>query len=441
MNNVFFKITCFVLLSVILCSCQDNNPSVALLVQAQKLANNNPTEALILLDSIQTDNLDEDKYMQYIIARVQAKYKNNKSIVEDTLIFDARDYFETKENFAQSALAHFYSGGVYSQKNMMGKALKSYMEAASYAQLSKDTILMARSQYNIGYQYYKQDVMDSAISHYKKALDIFDKVRDVDTLKMQAIHSMGSALFSNYDLDSSYYYINKGLNLAKSTNNQKYQSIFTKNLGIIDRVRGDYTEAKTKLYFSLTQTTSSLDSLRIYLNLAKLYNTTEQLDSAHYYTDLLKNRLSEITDKEVILGTYSSLSEYNKLLGNYIDALRYADLESKMKENIKGESQLLELLSADKEYVLGLKNKEAHHFRVQVLFWSMIGGIVFIALLILSLSLSRISKRDKKEIELQAQKYRNIKEQLISMGAEYKDIEAEIASMLNDEDEEDNKKE
>lgn len=404
-----------------------------MLIQAQKLAENNPQEALALLDSISIEEMDKDNYMQYIVIRIQAKYKNNESIAKDTSIFEARNYFETKGNLSQLALAYFYSGGVYYQNKNIGEALKSFMEADSYANLSKDTILSARSQNNIGHLYYEQDVMDSAIFHYRLALNHYNNVNDADLLKMQTIHSIGTAFYSNYDLDSSYYYLNKGLELAKFTDNQKYQSIFTKNLGIIDRVRGDYKDATIKLHSSLAQTMSSVDSLRIYFNLSKLYNSTEQLDSSRFYTDLLQTHLPEITDRGVLKGTYSSLLEYNKQIGNYIDALRYAELELKLVDTIKSESQLQELFNADKEYTLRQKDKQAAMFRTQACFWLIIGGVILASLLILCVCLFKLSKKHKKEINLQAAKYRNIKEQLIIMGAEYKDIEAEIASMLDDE--------
>lgn len=433
MKNILFRITCFFLLPILLFSCQENNSSPELLIKAQKLAENNPVEALALLDSIPTENMDENSYMQYIIARVQAKYKNNQSIAEDTLIFKARDFFDIKGNSVQSALANFYSGGVYYQNKRIGESLKSYMKADYYANLSKDTILSARSLNNIGHLYYEQDVMDSAIFHYRLALDCYDRVKGADSLKMQTIHSIGTAFYSNYDLDSSNFYLNKGLDLAKITNNQKYQIVFTKNLGIIDRVRGNYKEGIGRLHSSLSQTTSSIDSLRIYFNLAKLYNDTEEFDSAHFYTDLLKNRLPEITDRAVLKGTYSSLLEYNKQIGNYIDALRYAELELKLAETIKAESQLKELFGADKEYTLEQKDKQNNQFKTQVCFWLIIGGVILASLLILCMCLFKLSKKHKKEIALQTKKYRNIKDQLITMGAEYKDIEAEIASILDDE--------
>lgn len=62
-----------------------------------------------------------------------------------------------------------------------------------------------------------------------------------------------------------------------------------------------------------------------------------------------------------------------------------------------------------------------------------IATVVCLVLLIFSISIFKIHKRDKKEIELQEEKYRRIKDQLLVMAAEYKDIEAEIEAILDED--------
>lgn len=56
--------------------------------------------------------------------------------------------------------------------------------------------------------------------------------------------------------------------------------------------------------------------------------------------------------------------------------------------------------------------------------------IIFISSLILLGLLFKLSQKHKKEINLQAKKYQNIKDQLKLMAVEYNEIEAEIASIL-----------
>lgn len=63
----------------------------------------------------------------------------------------------------------------------------------------------------------------------------------------------------------------------------------------------------------------------------------------------------------------------------------------------------------------------------------LIATVVCLVLLIFSISIFKIHKRDKKEIKLQEEKYRRIKDQLLVMAAEYKDIEAEIEAILDED--------
>lgn len=419
-------------------SCKEN-PGSALLIQAQKLAENSPAEALALLDSIPNpEAMEKGEYMQYIITRTQAKYKDNQSVADDTLIFEAQRYFDTKGNTAQSALAHFYSGYVNYQNKKPDKALSSFMEAENYAREAHDNILTGRSHNNIGFQYYEQDIMDSAIFHYKLALDYYDKEKDTDAvLKMKAMYTLGSAFYVNYDLDSAFLYYSKGLELAKETGNQKYKDIFTNHEGVVLRVKGDYREAAGKLHDALTETVAAEDSVRIYLNLAKLFNSTQQADSAKYYTRLLLTRLPEIKDKYILSSIYGSLSKYNKLEGAYFEALQYADLSKNTNKEIASENQSLDLLKADKDFYLAKKDKQYSELLSSLYFYSSLGAVVLIVVLFFVVLAYRQNKKDKEIIRQEAEKYRKFKEYLISANKDYPQIEAEIKAMLEDENESD----
>ena len=105
------------LAAILFCSCKKQNPSVGILVRAQSIVENNPQEALLLLDSIpHPQEMDKNHYMQYIVARVQARYKTYQDIKNDTLIVEAYKYFDDKNDPEKSALAHYYTSCVYNQK-------------------------------------------------------------------------------------------------------------------------------------------------------------------------------------------------------------------------------------------------------------------------------------------------------------------------------------
>ncbi|MBF0577403.1 tetratricopeptide repeat protein [Dysgonomonas sp. GY617] len=423
------------LISFVLFSCKENKVTVDLLIQAQKIADSKPSDALVLLDSIPNpENLDKDNYMQYIVTRTQARFKNGQDISNDTLIFEAQNYFDSRNDPHNSALAHFYAGNVYYKRDLPDKALDSYLNAEVYARSSGDNILTGKSLYNIGYQYYNQDVIDSAIVHYNQALACFDQEPDTDLLKMQLLYSLGSAYFTKEDIDSAFITYNKGLELATKLDNPKYLTIFVNHLGVALGEKGMYKEASEKLHTSLGKVTSTVDSLRIYLNLSILHNRTGGLDSAQFYGNLITIRLNEISNKYVLRSVYGALKETYKMQRNYAEALRYTDLHSKTNQEIHNEEQSLELLVADKNFGLNQKEKQHAIYIGQVRYWLIVGGGLLLSLLILFVFSFRLNKKHKKEYSLQVEKYDHLKYRLTKMSYDTDKLEAELKSILDDND-------
>lgn len=102
-------------------ACNPQPEAPTLLQQAQAVIETHPDSAMQLIDSIfyPEGTLEKKHYMQYLVTRVQARYKNFRPVAEDTLIFKVRDYFTAHDkDLKQSTLAWFYSGCVYrEQKN------------------------------------------------------------------------------------------------------------------------------------------------------------------------------------------------------------------------------------------------------------------------------------------------------------------------------------
>lgn len=113
------NILLFVLCLFLLVACNPQPEAPVLLEQAQLLMEDNPDSALLLIDSIfyPEKSLNKHDYMYYQVAKVQAKYKAYRPVKEDTLIFEARRYFEKhNKDLKKNSLAHFYSGCVYREQ-------------------------------------------------------------------------------------------------------------------------------------------------------------------------------------------------------------------------------------------------------------------------------------------------------------------------------------
>lgn len=151
-------------------ACNPQGEAPSLLIKARNLAESNPDSAMQFIDSIfdPESSLNKEQYMQYLVTRVQVRHKNYRDITEDTLIFDAAQYFKQHdEDLKQTALAQFYSGSVLRQQKQYKPAMVYYKEAESYAQKSTDPSLQGLVEYNIG------DLLAEQGLHYK-ALDRYN---------------------------------------------------------------------------------------------------------------------------------------------------------------------------------------------------------------------------------------------------------------------------
>lgn len=416
-------------------SCKKDNTSIDLLKQAQNIAESNPDYALTLLDSISNpENMDKDNYMQYIVIQVQAKQRSKQDITNDTLIFEAQRYFDKKNNAEQAALAHYFAGRVYRAKNMSDEALESFLQSEPYAIQSHNNVLAGKGVHIMGNLYYEQGITDTAIVLYKKALSYYEKEKDTDKYKMQVANEIGRAYDEIKDVDSAYVYFQKAEKYADTLGDKEFKVAISNNLGYIYFRMKDYDKSLNYLNNVLKQTSDAKIYAKTYLILSDLYNAKNQPDSARYYINLSEKSLAEIGDNQTLKVLYNSFVDYCKQVGDYKQALYYKELGDSIKNVITKNERPLSLLTADKNFHLDQKDKQVDQLRKYAYLYLLVGIVICIILILFAVSIFKIHKRDKEEIKFQEEKYRRIKDQLLAMAAEYKDIEAEIAAILDDED-------
>lgn len=431
--KLLVKYLFLIVIGTLLFSCQKDNSQKELLKQAENsLFIGKPDVTLNLLASIQNpEEMDKGSYMQYIVTYVGAKKETKADITADTLIFEAQNYFKDTKDYRNSALANYYAGWVFYVNNKLPQSLGSFMCGADAADKSKNYLLAAKSFNNIGYIYFGRMFLDNAIVNYKKALEHYGKIENVDKNKIQVLTNIGLTYDSGNRLDSAYVYFQQGLDLAKQTSNKLEESQLYQNLGLVSFGRGEDEKAIEYFKSALAMDITSNEQIRqINLQLLKIYNKRQDLQSAKEYTVLVTANLPEVTYNYTIKKMYAALTDYYRQLGDYKKALEYSDLEKATKEEIEKEADGAALLAADKNFHLSQKDKEVKQFRSHIYLFLMIGGIAFCIVLVFFLFVWRDNKKGKAEIRECAERYNEIKVLLFAMGEKYPRIEAEIKSIL-----------
>jgi len=423
-------------------SCKKDNHSAELLTKAQSIVDNNPSEALLLLDSIRNpEQMDKNNYMQYIVARVQAKSNVHRpDIKNDTLIFDAYKYFDNQKNIHQSALAHYHTGILYNLNEFADKELEHFKLTVYYAQKARDSILVGKSFHWIGNLYHRKNMIDSAIVNYRQALKFYATSSKVEIYRLHTLFYMGFSYDVAGKLDSAMVYADKGMQLAKEFDNKPYLTSFTHLQGIIYRDLGNLQKSESYLQKALDKTTDQNELRRICLSLLLLYNDMNKLDSARQYTDLLIKYIPEMTYIYTIQESYAAISEYYKKSGDYKTALYYNNLYDTTTREIKEADNTKKLAEADRKYKAVIEQQELQSTRMRSYLYS-IGAVSFTLIILMTvyfrsrtlrLKRQRVAERNKlleEQSQVHAKLLEHQHESLTYMQGIYRSIVDEWADI------------
>lgn len=324
----FLCVSLFLLITGLLVSCLNPQPQApVLLEQAKRLMENHPDSAMILIDSIfyPEASLRKPQYMQYLVTRVQARYKNYRPVAEDTLIFAARDYFIAKgKDPRQTTLACFYSGCVYREQEDFDRAMQQYKDAERYAAKTDDVDLQGLVQYNMGDLLAEQGLHAQALEKYKSAENLY-RQSPVSPQEKQArcLVAVGQMFLLSEKQDSSFVALHNGLKLAESIHSRELQSLLAHSLSVGYKEAKKYDEAEKYLRQSFALKDDTTETPRYYLNFAKLYFETRQTDSATLYTNRLRQSVEKLDDPYFKASAYAFLAENARGNADYNTAFAY----------------------------------------------------------------------------------------------------------------------
>ena len=387
------------LLFLLTVSCARRDEALRLLEKAQSLIESAPDSALMYLDSIFLPEkfLSKENYMEYLVTNVQAKYKNNKDIKDDTIIFEAKDYFIGKAHDPKLiAQSYLYSGCVYDERQDYGKALNEYNYAFSTAELSQDSILMYLSTSYIANIYGKQNYFDKALEKHLQSIN-YIKEGDKEMLATSYANIAKGYLIS-LNNDNSIYYIDKALDIVTDSDNKKLLSSVYQFAHVIYRECNRIEEAKDFLRLSIEANGDSLATPLYNLNLAELYLETEEQDSTKKYTHKLINEIDNINDMAFLASSYGFLSDYYSSLNINDSALYYQDKFTRIIDKIREENIQQNIYEVEKKYNYERLSNN-YHRKLNSQLKLIIIMLIIIIVLIVTISLV-ITHKKKNEIYL-----------------------------------------
>lgn len=370
------------------------------------------------------NNLDSNFYFLSELKDLAIKNNNtNYEAIARSSIglnhFFRGEYFEA-EDFVKKAIelqkqigdttnladSYNYLAGIYGESGQYAKSTKVLFEAILIYETQNDLPGLIKSYNNLGYLFMKLENYEKAKEYYEKALLIIDK-NNINYNKGFLYSNIGicykefgdnkNALI-NYRLALGQYKTNSTLNAIPMLY-QSFGNLYAFRLNKPDSAFFYFNEGIT-----LAKKYDTNTLIELYLSLGQLYTNQKNSEKS---IDAFSKSLNVAVNTEDLNGqmqAHFNLSEANKKLTHFSEALNHYEKYSTLKDSINNKetktaiSQLTEKYENDKNKLLveQLKNRQKHN---RILLVALIIGIalLLVALTFILYGLAQRKKRTRAE--------------------------------------------
>ncbi|MFN8255955.1 MAG: hypothetical protein U0W24_09730 [Bacteroidales bacterium] len=276
-----------------------------------------------------------------------------------------------KNNFiSEELISTTHIGIIKDRLNQFDEALKYYFEAlAIYNNSVEKGIKLDGIKYihplynNIGNIYNSKKEYETAISYYKKGLDIAEQKKD--KINIGAIcNNMGKLEIERGNHQTGYYYLKKALKARIEANDQSGIS-------------------------------------KSYLFIANYFKTTGNLDSAAFYAEKSLTMAKKMNEMLTIENSNSMLFEIYYALGDYKKALDYHIQFKNASDSLTSNSNIEKMtrLQMQFEYEKAEKEKEEQRLTLRNTYIITVFGLVVIVLIFILLFFLARSRNARIQLE------------------------------------------
>lgn len=398
-----------IILVLCLASCSHHSKHREILTQVETFVEENPDSALLVLQSIATDDLfGKEEKAKHALLLSMALDKNNVAETDFEILHPAIAYYKNNGSPTEQMLTLFYQGQIHRINSQYAQALTCFCEAMKIGEDSKHIHIMARVLDAQGDVYRVLTKWDETIKSKLCAADYFSKLNNTD--------SYVSSL-----LDVFYTYTQKGDSISAGRYHDKcndyLKDISSKTLNKYYCYYLNYLIATNKLNVignTIQEYLSKVPANNLdYLSLAYAYMALGDINKVA--ETLSKNELP--ADKENILRQYAIVAALNAHMQEGRDML-----ESCKESFIERDSLIYSLYENDIQYMyqknsakLQQKREELKKYTKTIIIISSILALL-ITLYILKAVKKRLQDSRAKNIILEREKtlYENMYKEVLS---------------------------
>ena len=398
-----------IILVLCLASCCHHSKHREILTQVETFVEENPDSALLVLQSIATDDLfGKEEKAKHALLLSMALDKNDVAETDFEILHPAIDYYKNNGSPTEQMLTLFYQGQIHRINSQYAQALTCFCEAMKIGEDSKHIHIMARVFDAQGDVYRVLTKWDETIKSKLCAADYFSKLNNTDSY-VSSLLDVFYAYTQKGDSISAGRYHNKCNDYLKDISSKTlnkyycyylYCLIATNKLNVIGNTIQEYLSKVPA---------NNLD----YLSLAYAYMALGDINKVA--DTLSKNELP--ADKENILRQYAIVAALNAHMQEGRDML-----ESCKESFIERDSLIYSLYENDIQYMyqknsakLQQEREELKKYTKTIIIISSILALL-ITLYILKAVKKRLQDSRAKNIILEREKtlYENMYKEVLS---------------------------
>ena len=352
MKNRLDKYLVLIIIAVVFVSCYDTEGRERLARAQTLLEQDYADSAANALDSIYLPrDMGREYYMQYLVTRVQARYKAYREVKNDTAVLEAVEYFERKsKNPTQIAVANYSAGCVMKERGENKRAIPYFKKAVNAATLTKNFKLQGLIYGNLAYVYHEELFQEQAIDYFKKAFSVYRQAKGTETNQMNTLSFLATNFLTNHQQDSALHYFKQALMIADAVQDRYYQAFIRNNIGLVYQQKKDYNLSNFFLNESLHYSPDSSLRNKIQLNIAENYLKLTDFNALKEYLPVIKKSLESSSDLYYKSAAIDFLKEYEVRIGNYTQAFLYSEENYRIASTIFNQNQARALIEAEKEF-------------------------------------------------------------------------------------------
>lgn len=302
-----------------------NHPNELLpeLSHAESVMQQNPDSALLILNSMKIPSRsDKFQYATWCLLMTQARDKNYIKHESDSLINNALNYFEKQNNPKRKATALYYKARVNHDMGNVEDATDFYLRARDVAQQTNDYKLLFLINSQLGSLYIYRDLNDLALDAYQQAYKYAIQLKDSVCISY-SLSYLGRVYAVDTCWEQSVEYYKEAAFIAEEHGNFR---AFGDALSEISAVYNRMNQLDSSIYYGrkalLWEDDSlNIDSSSLYFGLGHTYSLLGEYEMA----DTFLKKAIQGGNIYTVESAYQVLSELNRKLGKYEDALKYND--------------------------------------------------------------------------------------------------------------------